>query len=115
MKYVILVYSSIDDLALTGQETAEIGTFLEKFNGELKETGEFVDAQGLAEPARRVRLEHGLPVVTDGPYAETAEVLAGYWVVACDSFDRATEIAVRLNSGPGPASVIDVRPLMGDR
>ena len=41
-------------------------------------------------------------MVTDGPYAETQEVLAGYWIVDCESFDRATEIAARLAACPGP-------------
>jgi hypothetical protein len=58
-------------------------------------------------------------VVTDGPYAETQEVLAGYWIVECDSFDRATEIATELSNCPGPAyasaSVIDVRPIAESR
>ena len=54
--------------------------------------------------------------MTDGPYAETQEVLAGYWVVECDSFDRATEIAARLATCPSPGglfadSVADVRPI----
>lgn len=111
MKYVILVYGSVEDQALSDQELGEIGSFLKKFNGELEGTGEFVEAHGLTQPGRRVRLERGLPVVTDGPYAETVEVLAGYWVVNCDGIDRATDIAIRLNSGPAPSSVIDVRPL----
>ena len=55
--------------------------------------------------------------VTDGPYAETQEVLAGYWIVECDSFDRATEIAGRLAECPAPERVranayADVRPIM---
>jgi len=55
-------------------------------------------------------------VVTDGPYAETEEVLAGYWVVETESFDRATEIAARFASCPGPEHVqahayADVRPI----
>ena len=66
--------------------------------------------------SRRVRLQEGAPVVTDGPYAEAEEVLAGYWVVDCESFDRATEIASRLASCPGPDYVrarayADVRPI----
>ena len=44
-------------------------------------------------------------MVTDGPYAETQEVLAGYWVVECDSFDRATELAAPLTQCPVPAQV----------
>ena len=51
--------------------------------------------------ARRVQLQNGVPVVTDGPYPETQEVLAGYTIVECASFDRATEIAARLRQ-PGP-------------
>jgi hypothetical protein len=55
-------------------------------------------------------------VVTDGPYAETQEVLAGYWIVECESFDRATEIAARLRNCPVPdhvaeGEVVDVRPI----
>jgi hypothetical protein len=55
-------------------------------------------------------------VATDGPYAEAEEVLAGYWIVECDSFDRATEIAARLSQCPAPEQVrarayADVRPI----
>jgi hypothetical protein len=65
-------------------------------------------------------LQSGVPVVTDGPYAKTNEVLAGYWIVECESFDRATEIAARLSSCPGPAELVgaayaDVRPIAGSR
>lgn len=72
--------------------------------------------------ARRVQLKDGVPVVTDGPYPETQEVLAGYTIVECESFDRATEIAARLADTPHPddASLahewfVDVRPIMEDR
>ena len=71
--------------------------------------------------ARRIRLQGGVPVVTDGPYAETQEVLAGYWIVECESFDRATEIAGRLADCPGPEYVraapppVDVRPIADSR
>ena len=57
--------------------------------------------------------------MTDGPYAETQEVLAGYWIVECESFDRATEIAGRLANCPAPAevasAVADVRPIADSR
>ena len=63
------------------------------------------------------RLQAGLDVVTDGPYAETQEVLAGYWIIECAGFDRATEIAARLNRCPMPGDLAqrgfaDVRPIM---
>jgi hypothetical protein len=99
-----------------------MGAFMESFNRELEESGELVETRGLVDPVhtRRVQLRSGVPVVTDGPYAETAEVLAGYWIVDCDSFDRATEIAARLTRIPGPAQLgehewIDVRPIAESR
>jgi hypothetical protein len=97
-----------------------MGAFMESFNKDLAESGELVETRGLAAPVhtRRVGggLQAGVPVVTDGPYAETQEVLAGYWIVECESFDRATEIAARLGNCPAPDLVAanafaDVRPI----
>jgi hypothetical protein len=92
---------------------------MESWNQELVESGEFVDARGLAAPVhtRRIQgLQNGVPVVTDGPYPETQEVLAGYTIVECGSFDRATEIAARITKSPSPGDVsgayIDVRPII---
>ncbi|HEV7664266.1 MAG TPA: YciI family protein, partial [Chloroflexota bacterium] len=90
----------------------------ESLNQDLAESGELVETRGLAAPVhtRRIQLQNGVTVVTDGPYAETNEVLAGYWVVECESFDRATEIAARLSACPVPEAVrargiADVRPI----
>ncbi len=133
MKYMILTYASQQDYdALMGRATAKsawsaedftaMGAFMESFNKDLIESGELVETRGLSAPVhtRRIQLQHGVPVVTDGPYAETYEVLAGYWIVECDSFDRATEIAARLASCPAPAdaaqaAVADVRPIAESR
>ena len=134
MKYMILVYGSQQDYdAMAGQamegrpawsaeQFAALGAFMESFTGDLAESGELVDTRGLTAPvhARRIQLRNDVPVVTDGPYAETQEVLAGYWIVECDSFDRATEIAARLTGIPGPAHLvdrefIDVRPIADSR
>ncbi|MDN3356260.1 YciI family protein [Actinomadura sp. DC4] len=132
---MILIYGSQRDFdALTGrpgaqapwsaEDLAKMGAFMEAWNNDLIESGEFVDAQGLTAPvhARRVSLRDGVPVVTDGPYAETQEVLAGYNIVECDSFDRATEIAARLAGTPHPEGAalehawhVDVRPIAGSR
>jgi hypothetical protein len=102
----------------TQQDWAALGEFMRAFNQELLDSGELVETRGLSAPvhARRVRFKEGAPVVTDGPYAEAEEVLAGYWVVECESFDRATQIASRLGSCPGPEHVrarayADVRPI----
>ena len=129
MKYMILIYGSqqgydamtgqaVDGPASSPEDFAPVGAFLESFNRDLEESGELVDTRALAAPvhARRVQLGGAVPVVTDGPYAETQEVLAGYWIVECESFDRATAIAARLAECPSPGgifddSVADVRPL----
>jgi hypothetical protein len=110
-----------DKPAWTAQEFAAMGSFMEAFNTAIVDSGELVETRALTAPvhARRIQLQNELPVVTDGPYAETQEVLAGYWIVDCDSFDRATEIATGLSNCPGPAyasaSVIDVRPIAESR
>ncbi|HEY2668770.1 MAG TPA: YciI family protein [Rugosimonospora sp.] len=129
MKYMILVFASQQDYqGMTGQASgqpawtqedhAALGAFMRGYNQELLDSGELVETRGLSAPvhSRRVRLQEGVPVATDGPYAESEEVLAGYWVVDCVSFDRATEIASRLASCPGPEHMrarayADVRPI----
>ena len=131
MKFMILTYASQQDYdamagkatskrGWSGEDFAAMGTFMEAFNKELAESGELVETRGLAAPlhARRVQLRDGVPVVTDGPFAETAEVLAGYWIVECESFDRATEIAARLAKCPVPVDAsmaADVRPIVESR
>jgi hypothetical protein len=129
MKYMILSYASQRDYdGMAGKPTQEpvwsaedfaaMAEFMEAFNKGLADSGELVETRALAAPVltRRLQLQNGVPVVTDGPYAETQEVLAGYWIVECDSFDRATEIAARLAGCPAPeqaaaTAVADVRPV----
>jgi hypothetical protein len=129
MKYMILTFGSQDDYEgmagkpsanrpWSGADFAALGAFMQAFNQELVDSGELVETRGLSAPVytRRVRVQDGAPVVTDGPYAEAEEVLAGYWVVECETFDRATEIAARLSLCPGPEHVrtrafADVRPI----
>jgi hypothetical protein len=98
---------------------AHIG-FMKRFNKELRESGELVGAEGLASPgqARVVRAaKNGAPEVTDGPFAEAKEFLAGYWIVDCESPQRAYEIAARASGAPGPGGAplnmpIEVREVM---
>ena len=71
---------------------------------DLQEAGQLVDAQGLASPqdARVVRANgSGKPEVTDGPFAEAKEFLAGYWIVDVASKDEAYAIAARASMAPG--------------
>ena len=93
--------------------------FLEDFNRGLRESGEWVDALGLTPPgeARLVRAgDDGLPV-TDGPFAETKEFLAGFWIVDVASPERAYELASKASAAPGPGGAplnmpIEVRAVM---
>lgn len=130
MKYMILTYASqrdydgmsgrpTDGPAWSGEDFAAMGEFMGKFNASLAASGELVETRAIGAPVhtRRLRLRDGLPVVTDGPYAETQEVLAGYWIVECADYDRATEIASQLSACPGPEHVrltayADVRPIV---
>ena len=94
--------------------------FMKDFGRRLHESGEWVDGQGLAAPgqARIVRAgKNGAPEVTDGPFAEAKEFLAGYWIVDVDSPDRAYAIAAEASAAPGPGGKpinmpIEVREVM---
>jgi hypothetical protein len=121
MKFMLSTYGGSDqDFGIAGWSNEEITAmvgFMQKINEELAESGELVDAQGLtdASHAKVVQIQNGVPVTTDGPYAETKEVLAGYWVVDCESNDRALAIAARIATVPVPSHVppvrIEVRPI----
>jgi len=109
---------SPDAPAWSPDDLMAMGAFMTAFAKELEDAGQLVETRALVAPAhtRRVQLQDGLPLVTDGPYAETQEVLAGYWIVECAGFDEATAIAARLARCPAPPdvaarAVADVRPL----
>jgi hypothetical protein len=94
--------------------------FMNTLNQDLVESGELVTGEGLAAPdqAKIVRAgPDGAPVVTDGPFPEAKEWLAGYWIVDVESSERAVEIAARVSTAPGRDGVpmnipIEVREVM---
>ncbi|MFI7022240.1 YciI family protein [Micromonospora sp. NPDC049900] len=98
---------------------AHIG-FMGEVGAKLAADGELVDGQGLAGPAQAkiVRAgSSGAPVVTEGPFAETKEFLAGYWIVDTDTPERAVEIAAWISTAPGPGGAplnmpIEVHPVL---
>lgn len=89
-------------------------------NDELLKSGELVDAQGLAGPEQAKFVTSDgkrAPVITDGPFPESKELLAGYRLIDVDSLDRAIEIAARASAAPGPDGVpiqdhIEVRQVL---
>ena len=94
--------------------------FMKDLNAELTRNGELVGAEGLAAPgeARIDRADNnGAAVVTDGPFAEAKEFLAGYWIVDVESAERAHQIAAKASAAPGPDGkplnmAIEVRQVM---
>jgi hypothetical protein len=94
--------------------------FMRDFGARLEETGEFVDVQGLSPDGAFVRYGgEGRPPVTDGPFAETKDLIAGWYIIDVESWDRAVELAGELSAAPGPGGKpiyewLEVRPFMAE-
>jgi hypothetical protein len=124
-KFLLLMnYAEIEGVPpITEWSPEDIKThidFQHELGQELTAAGEFVDGQGLAGPesAKIVTFRgQGAPVVTDGPFLESKEFLAGYWMVDVENEARAIEIAAKASAAPGPDGVpigqqIEVREVM---
>ncbi|WP_042399159.1 YciI family protein [Streptacidiphilus carbonis] len=127
MKYMLLmqfsqVSADFPPLNTWSQdEVAAHITFMRDADTEIAARGKLIDAQGLASPdqARIVRAgaDGGPAVITDGPYPETKEFLAGYWIVDCPTPEAAYDLAAYLSTAPGPGGrplnmPIHVQPVM---
>ena len=94
--------------------------FMRDFGARLEETGEFVDTQALAPDGAFVRYDgEGRSPVTDGPFVETKDLVAGGYIIDVESWDRAVQLAGGLSAAPGPGGTpiyewLEVRPFMGD-
>ena len=112
MKYMIMMFGSAGemmDVKPTGW-IKEMIAFMKQIDVDLRNSGEMVFNAGLADgdTAKTVRLTDGLPVTTDGPYAEAKESLIGYWVLDVENEARIIEIASQIVEWSG---VVEVRPL----
>ncbi|MFI5892176.1 YciI family protein [Actinoplanes sp. NPDC051513] len=93
--------------------------FMRDFEDRLKESGEFVDVEVLLPGGAFVRSDgEGRPPVTDGPFAETKDLIAGWYVIDVESWDRAVELAGELSAAPGQDGKplhewLEVRPFYG--
>jgi len=102
------------------EEARARGEAMMAIHRELTASGELVGTEGLTGPEAAKIVTHdgvGAPVVTDGPFPESKELLAGYWLVDVESEQRAIEIAAKTSAAPGPggrpmAKEIQVRPVM---
>jgi len=98
----------------TPEEIRASGAHMMRIHQELSERGELVGGEALAgaEAARIVTGDGvGAPVVTDGPFPEAKEFLAGYWMIDVESEARAIEIAARTSAAPGPGGRPTRRPI----
>jgi hypothetical protein len=98
MKYMLLIYNNPAVYeAWSEQERQALFDEVDVVMTELTESGELVGGEALADPTttKTVRVRDGVPVTTDGPFAEAKEQFAGYLTVDCDSMQRAVEIAAR--------------------
>jgi hypothetical protein len=115
MKYALLIYMAPGAFqALSEQQRQELMREAQALNRELVEAGVLVGEAALADSVngRTVRVRGGVPAITDGPFAEAKEQLAGFYIVDVETIERATEIALR-----DPASrlwAVEVRPLMDE-
>jgi hypothetical protein len=113
MKYMLIMQATQAQMGSFGSlPPADIKAhinFMMTFNEKLKASGELVDAQGLAPPNEakivRASVSGGAPAITDGPFPEAKEFLAGYWIVECRSPEHAIEIAARASAAPGRGGV----------
>jgi len=111
-------YGSMDQW--TPEEVDAHVRFMRDFAARLEETGEFIDAQALAPGGAFVRYDgEGRPPVTDGPFAETKDLIAGWYVIDVESWERAVQLAGELSAAPGPGGEpirewLEVRPFLGE-
>lgn len=127
-KYLLLKHyrgapAAVNDVPMDRWTPEEIDAhmaFMRDYAARLEASGEYVDGQALAPEGAWVRYDgEGRPPVTDGPFPETKDLIAGWFVIDVDSWDRAVELAGELSAAPGAGGRplhewLEVRPFYGD-
>jgi hypothetical protein len=125
-KYLLLKHyrgapAAVNDVPMDKWTPEEVDAhirFMGEFAAKLEDTGEFVDGQALSPEGLWVRSDgEGRPPVTDGPFAETKDLIAGWMIIDVDSEARAIELAGELSSAPGANGEpihewLEVRPFL---
>ena len=125
-KYLLLKHyrgapAAVNDVPMeqwTPQEFDDHVRYMSEFATRLEGTGEFVEHRALTAEGVFVRSDgEGRPPVTDGPFAETKDLIAGWMIIDVDSFERALALAGELSAAPGAGGEpihewLEVRPLM---
>jgi hypothetical protein len=116
MKYLILIYHNPESRQLwesfSDAERTEGLAAYAALNEQLAASGELVVTEALADPSltKQVAVRDGQTIATDGPFAEVKEQLAGFYLVDCESIDRAIEIGAGIPEAS--LALIEVRPTM---
>jgi hypothetical protein len=100
--------------ALSEEQREEIMSGHGAFIDTIKASGEMVETNALGQPAESavVRVRDGVPVVTDGPYLEAKEFIGGYYIVDCETRERAYELAALIPDARVEGLGIEVRPVI---
>ncbi|HIV59145.1 MAG TPA: hypothetical protein H9902_14440 [Candidatus Stackebrandtia faecavium] len=110
MKYLMLKHyrgapASVNDTPMEQWKPEEVSAhiqYMEDFKTKVEETGEYVDSQALSPEGTFVRYDgEQRPPITDGPFLETKDLIAGWMVIDVDSHERAVELAGELSAAPG--------------
>ena len=116
MKYLVLIYSNPASREIwegfSDEQRAEGFRYYGAITEELAASGELIVTEALADPSltRRVTVRDGQTLTSDGPFAEAKELLAGFYLLECDSMERAVEVAARLPEAE--LGLIEVRPIL---
>jgi len=127
-KYLLLKHyrgapASVNDVPMdqwTPEEVSAHRQFMEDFAARLRDTGEYIDSRALSEEGTFIRSDGaGRPPVTDGPFAETKDLIAGFMMIDVESYERALELAAELSASPGAGGRpvqewLELRPLYGE-
>jgi hypothetical protein len=125
-KYLLLKHyrgglASASDVPMDQWTPAELSAhlqYMDDFAARLEGTGEFVDSQALSPEGTFARYDgEGRPPVTDGPFAETKDLIAGWMVIDVETYQRALELAGELSAAPGAGGQpigewLEVRPFL---
>jgi hypothetical protein len=115
MKFLIGLHINPTVLdALTDEEKTALGAGHGAFIEALKESGELITTQALADPSQAavVLVRNGQPAVTDGPFLESKEYLGGFYLIDCESRERAIELAAQIPDAAIEGLGVEVRQVM---
>ena len=116
MKYVILIYGNPESRAIwesfSDEQKAAGYAYYAKLDEDLAASGELIVSEALADASqtKRVAVREGRTVTTDGPFAEAKELLAGFYLLECESIERAIECAARVPEAE--LGLVEVRPVL---